>query len=150
MNIGVLNHTISQVNQSPIRSFQESLDCDPVSAFGGVVACNFKINSKIAKEMSKVFFEVILAKKYDKESLKILGSKKNLILIDISKFKHKKEYQVKQFDNSFLIQDKNKIIFKKKDLKFVTKLKPTKKEIGSAKFALNICMPSNKQDKFGN
>ena len=62
-----------------------------------------------------------------------------MILIDISKFKHKKEYQVKQFSNSFLVQDKNKIIFKKKDLKFVTKLKPTKKEIKSAEFALNIC-----------
>ena len=112
---------------------------DPVSAFGGVVVCNFAINGKIAKEMSKVFFEVILAKKFDKESLKILGLKKNLILIDISKFKHKKEYQVKQFNNAFLIQDKNKIIFKKKDLKFVTKLKPTKKEIRSAEFAFNIC-----------
>ena len=112
---------------------------DPVSAFGGVVACNFKINSKIAKEMSKVFFEVILAKKFDKESLKILGSKKNLILIDISKFKYEANYQIKNFSNSFLLQDKNKIIFKKKDLKFVTKLKPTKKEIKATEFALNIC-----------
>ena len=112
---------------------------DPVSAFGGIVACNFKINRKTANEMSKVFFEVILAKKFDKEALKILGSKKNLILIDISKFKNKKEYQVKQFDNSFLLQDKNKIILKKKDLKIVTKLKPTKKEIKSAEFAMNIC-----------
>ena len=103
------------------------------------MACNFTINAKIAKEMSKVFFEVILAKKFDKGSLKIFSSKKNLILIDISKFKHKREYQVKQFDNSFLVQDKNKIIFKNKDLKFVTKLKPTKKEILFAKFALNIC-----------
>ncbi len=112
---------------------------DPTSAFGGIVACNFKINRRIAKEMSKVFFEVILAKKFDRESLKILGLKKNLILIDISKFKHKKEYQVKPFTNSFLVQDKNKIIFKKKDLKIVTKLKPTKKEIKSAEFAMNIC-----------
>ena len=133
------NPSGASINNSPIKSFRESYISDPISSFGGVVACNFTINEKIAREMSKVFFEIILAKKFDKRSLKILGSKKNLILIDISKFKHKKEYQVKQFDNSFLIQDKNKIIFKKKDLKFVTKLKPTKKEIESAKFALNIC-----------
>ena len=129
----------ASINNSPIKSFRQSYLSDPISAFGGIVACNFKINRRIAKEMSKVFFEVILAKKFDKESLKILGSKKNLILIDISKFKHKKEYQVKQFDNSFLLQDKNKIIFKKKDLKIVSKLKPTKKEIKSAEFAMNIC-----------
>ena len=133
------NPSGASVNNSAIKSFQESYLSDPTSAFGGIVACNFKINRRIAKEMSKVFFEVILAKKFDRESLKILGLKKNLILIDISKFKHKKEYQVKPFTNSFLVQDKNKIIFKKKDLKIVTKLKPTKKEIKSAEFAMNIC-----------
>tara|TARA_B100000029_G_scaffold356870_1_gene349708 strand:+ start:2337 stop:3884 length:1548 start_codon:yes stop_codon:yes gene_type:complete len=133
------NPSGASVNNSPIKSFRESYLSDPISAFGGVVACNFTINSKIAKEMSKVFFEVIVAKKFDRKSLKILGSKKNLILIDISKFKHQKEYQIKQFSNSFLIQDKNKIIFKKKDLKFVTKLKPTRKEIQLAEFAFNIC-----------
>ena len=133
------NPSGASINTSPIKSFRESYASDPISAFGGVMACNFKINKKIAKEISKIFFEVILAKKFDKEALKILGSKKNLILIDISKFKQKKQYQIKQFNNSFLIQDRNKIIFKNKDLKFVTKLKPTKKEIKSAEFALNIC-----------
>jgi len=133
------NPSGASINASSMKSFQESYRSDPISAFGGVVACNFKINKKIAKEMSKIFFEVILAKKFDKEALKIFSTKKNLILIDISKFKHKKEYQIKQFDNSFLIQDKNKIIFKKKNLKFVTKLKPTKKETEAAAFAFNIC-----------
>jgi phosphoribosylaminoimidazolecarboxamide formyltransferase/IMP cyclohydrolase len=115
------------------------LDCDPVSAFGGVVACNFKIDKKIAKKMSSVFFEVILAKGFNKEALKILRSKKNLRLIDISKFKYKKNYQIKYFDNSFLIQEKDKEIFNIKKLKFVTKLKPTKKELKSAEFTFNIC-----------
>ncbi len=133
------NPSGASINTSPIKSFRESYASDPISAFGGVMACNFKINKKIAKEISKIFFEVILAKKFDKEALRILSSKKNLILIDISKFKHKKEYQIKQFNNSFLIQDRNKTTFKNKDLKFVTKLKPTKKEIKSAEFALNIC-----------
>ena len=115
------------------------MDCDPVSAFGGVVACNFKIDKKIAKKMSSVFFEVILARGFNKEALKILRSKKNLRLIDISKFKYKKNYQIKYFDNSFLIQEKDKEIFNIKKLKFVTKLKPTKKELKSAEFTFNIC-----------
>ena len=138
----IIKHTNpsgASINKSPIRSFQESLDCDPVSAFGGVVACNFKIDKKIAKKMSSVFFEVILARGFNKEALKILRSKKNLRLIDISKFKYKKNYQIKYFDNSFLIQEKDKEIFNIKKLKFVTKLKPTKKELKSAEFTFNIC-----------
>ena len=127
------------INGSPLRTFKESYSSDPISAFGGVVACNFKINKNIANEMSKIFFEVILAKNFDKEALKIFEKKKNLILIDISKFRIKKNYELKNFSNSFLMQEKNSIIFNKKKLKFVTKLKPSKKEIAQAEFAFNVC-----------
>ena len=127
------------INKSPMKSFQGALASDPISAFGGVVACNFTISKKIANEMTKSFFEVILAKKFEKESLKILQTRKNLILVDISKFKSKSNLQIKHFGNSFLIQNKNNKIFDIKKLKFVTYLKPTKKEISEAKFAMNIC-----------
>ena len=133
------NPSGASINKSPLKSFQESLLCDPMSAFGGIVACNFKINKKIAKEISNTFFEVILAKKFDKDASKIFKSKKNLILIDISKFKEKKKYQIKYFDNSFLIQDKNKKNFDLKNLKYVTNLKPTKQELKFAEFSMSIC-----------
>ena len=133
------NPSGASINKSPLKSFQESLLCDPMSAFGGIVACNFKINKKIAKEISNTFFEVILAKKFDKDASKIFKSKKNLILIDISKFKEKKKYQIKYFDNSFLIQDKNKKNFDLKNLKYVTNLKPTKQELKFAEFSMDIC-----------
>ena len=133
------NPSGASINKSPLKSFQESLLCDPMSAFGGIVACNFKINKKIAKEISNTFFEVILAKKFDKDASKIFKSKKNLILIDISKFKEKKNYQIKYFDNSFLNQDKNKKNFDLKNLKYVTNLKPTKQELKFAEFSMSIC-----------
>ena len=60
----------------PLRSFQNARDCDPISAFGGVVACNFRINKQIAKEISMNFVEVICAKGFDKLSLNILKKKK--------------------------------------------------------------------------
>ena len=133
------NPSGASMNKSPLKSFQESLLSDSVSAFGGIVVCNFKINKKIAREISSTFFEVILAKKFDRDALKIFKSKKNLILIDISKFKEKKNYQIKYFDNSFLIQDKNKKDFDLKNLKYVTNLKPTKQELKFAEFSMNIC-----------
>ena len=63
-------------NKNPLISFKNSQASDPVSAFGGVVACNYKINLKIALEMNKTFFEVIMAKQFEKKALKILRKKK--------------------------------------------------------------------------
>ena len=133
------NPSGASVSGSPIKSFEDSLNCDPISAFGGVVACNFKINKKIAKKMSSIFFEIILAKGIDKQAINVFASKKNLILIDISKFKNKTDNQIKYFGSSFLLQDKNQKIIENKKLKFVTKLKPSKKELKNAEFAFNIC-----------
>ncbi len=126
-------------NKNPLISFKNSQASDPVSAFGGVVACNYKINLKIALEMKKTFFEVIMAKQFEKKALKVLRKKKNMRIIDISKMKFGNNLSFKTFDNSFLVQDKDYKVFDKKDLKFVTKLKPTKKEISEIKFAYNIC-----------
>ncbi len=126
-------------NKSPLISFKNALASDPLSAFGGVVACNFNINKSIAYEINKTFFEVILAKNFDINALKILKRKKNLRIIDISNFKPTNNYALKSFDGSFLLQDKDNIIFNKKDLKFVTKNKPSKKEIKEIEFAFNVC-----------
>ncbi len=125
-------------NKSTIESFKNAFSCDPISAFGGVIACNYKLSRKIALELTKNFLEVILAKGFDKDSLKILKKKKNLRIIDISKYNSYNLSSIKTFDRSFLIQDKDKIIFNKNKLKCVTKLKPSKKELAEIKFAFNI------------
>jgi len=126
-------------SESALKSFTNAFACDPISAFGGVIACNFKINKKIALEINKNFLEVILAKKFDKNALDILKKKKNLRIIDISKFRLKNLTTIKNFDGSFLVQTKDHAILDKKKLKCVTKLKPTKKEISEIEFAFNIC-----------
>ena len=126
------------VNKIPYVSFKRAYECDPTSAFGGVIACNYKMNKKVAYEVTKNFLEVILSNGFDKDSLKILKRKKNLRIIDISKFKYKDQMSVKPFDGSFLVQNKNNKIVKKGDLKCVTKLKPSKKELSEIEFAFNI------------
>ena len=80
----------------------------------------------------------MLAKGFDKDSLKILKRKKNLRIIDISNFKLKNLSSIRSFDQSFLIQSKDNIIVDKKKLRCVTKLKPSKKEIIEIQFAFNI------------
>ncbi len=126
-------------NKVPLISFKNAYASDPISAFGGVIACNYKIGKEIASEINKNFLEVILAKGFDKYSLKILKRKKNLRIIDISNFNMKSPTSIKSFDGSFLIQSKDSIVIDKKKLKCVTKLKPNKKERAEVQFAYNVC-----------
>ena len=126
------------IDKSPMTSFKNAYACDPISAFGGVIVCNFKINKTIAEEINKNFLEVILAKGFEKDALNILNKKTNLRIIDISKYKQKNQTTIKTFDGSFLVQEKDKSIFNKKDLEFVTKNKPTLKELKEIEFAFNI------------
>ena len=114
------------------------MECDPISAFGGVVAINSFVTKKIAIELNKFFFEIILSKGFKKDALKILKKKKNIRLIDYSKFNlsYKKHYQF--LGNTFLAQDSNDLLLNKK-LKIVSKKKPSSKQIISLKFAFNIC-----------
>ena len=126
-------------NKVPLTSFKNAYASDPISAFGGVIACNYKINKKIASEINKNFLEVILAKGFDKESLKILKRKKNLRIIDITNFKLKSLTSVKSYDGSFLVQSKDNVIIDRKKLRCVTKLRPNKRDLAEIEFAFNIC-----------
>ena len=63
-------------NKKPLESFKNAYASDPVSSFGGVIACNYRINKKIAIEINKNFLEVLLAKGFDKKALGILKKKK--------------------------------------------------------------------------
>ncbi len=80
-----------------------------------------------------------MAKNFHNNALNILKKKKNLRIIDISKFKIKNLITVKSFNSSFLVQSKDELILDKKKLKCVTKIKPTQKEISEMEFAFNIC-----------
>ena len=125
-------------NKSSLLSFINSQASDPISAFGGIVACNFKIKKKLAVEMNKTFFEVILAKGFNKDALKILKKKKNMRIIDISNIKENYKLKAKFFNNSILLQDNDSVVFNKKKLKYVTQKKPSKNEMKDIEFAFRV------------
>ena len=122
-----------------IDSYKAALSCDPISAFGGIVSCNFKITHKVALELNKIFLEVIVANGFDKGALKVLKLKKNLRLIDASKFSLNKILKYNSINDSILIQSEDKKIFLKKDFKIVSKKKPNKSQFENLIFAFNIC-----------
>jgi len=127
------------VNNSKIESYKEALGCDPISAFGGIVSFNFKVNKKIALELNKIFLEVIIGLGFDKDSLKILKKKKNLRLIDASKLGRQNSNNISSNFDSLLVQSFDNKSFTKNNFKVVSKIKPTKKVFNDLLFAFNIC-----------
>ena len=127
------------IHQNKIKSFKEALESDPISAYGGIVSCNFKMNINLAKEIGKVFFEVIIAKGFDSKSLNFLKKKKNLRIIDCSNLKENIELSFKSKFNSILIQNTDNMIFSKKNFKVVSRKKPNKETLNKLIFAFNVC-----------
>ena len=125
--------------KNKIDSYKHALSCDPVSAFGGIVSCNFKITKNLALELNKIFLEVIVANGFDKNSLKILKSKKNLRLIDASNFSFNEVLRFNSINNSMLLQSEDNKMLLKKNFQVVSKKKPNKSQFDNLIFAFNVC-----------
>jgi len=122
-----------------LESYKSALACDPTSAFGGIVSCNFKITQSLALELNKIFLEVIVANGFDKDAIKILKKKKNLRLINASNYFLNETLKFNSFNNSMLVQSEDKQIFSKKNFKVVSKKKPNKSQFDNLIFAFNVC-----------
>tara|TARA_S200000501_G_scaffold120222_1_gene113051 strand:- start:655 stop:2190 length:1536 start_codon:yes stop_codon:yes gene_type:complete len=127
------------IKKNHLESYKSAFECDPLSAYGGIVSCNFKITKVLALELSKVFFEVIIANKFDANALNILKKKKNLRLIDASNYSINKGLKYTSANNEILIQSEDLKKFNIKDFKIVSKRKPSTKEMKNLIFAFNIC-----------
>ncbi len=127
------------IKKNHLESYRSALACDPVSAFGGIISCNFKITKILAIELSKQFLEVIIANSFDTNALKILKKKKNLRLIDATNYKVNGDLKHISINNEILIQSEDLKKFNNKDFKIVSKRKPTLKEMKNLIFAFNIC-----------
>jgi len=129
---------VSILNKN-VESYKSALACDPISAFGGVVSCNFKVTHSLALELNKIFLEVIIANGFDQKALKMFKLKKNLRLIDASNFSINEILKFNSFNNSILAQTEDQRKFNKKDFKIVSKKKPSKSEFDNLIFAFNVC-----------
>jgi phosphoribosylaminoimidazolecarboxamide formyltransferase / IMP cyclohydrolase len=125
--------------KNDLDSYKFALACDPISAFGGIVSCNFKITKSLALELNKIFLEVIIANGFDKNALKILRSKKNLRLIDVSNFSFNNILKSNSIGNVMLVQSEDKFPFSKKNFRIVSKKKPNKLQFDNLIFAFNVC-----------
>jgi len=127
------------VKSDQLMSYKSALACDPISAFGGIVSCNFKITKNLAQELNKLFLEVIIGNGFEKDALKLLKKKKNLRLIDATNYNFKEILRFLSANEELLVQTEDFKNFSNKDFKVVSKKKPTSKQMKNLIFAFNIC-----------
>ncbi|MEN2984703.1 MAG: bifunctional phosphoribosylaminoimidazolecarboxamide formyltransferase/IMP cyclohydrolase [Dictyoglomaceae bacterium] len=119
----------------PVSAFRKAYESDPISAYGGIVACNFTIDDECAIEMSKYFFEVIIAKNITESARKIFEKKKNLRVL-IYKEDNKNPWEIKSLKTGFLIQEFNNSLINEYEVK--TSKKPNEKDLEELIFALKV------------
>jgi len=127
------------IKKNHIESYKSALACDPISAFGGIVSCNFKINKNLALELKNLFLEVIIGNNFDPGALKILKTKKNLRLIDASNYFLNEKLKFVSHNQEVLVQTEDIKKFDIKDFKVVSKKKPNAKQMKNLIFAFNVC-----------
>jgi len=117
-----------------VEAWKDALAGDPVSAYGGIIVSNKKIDKIAAEEINKIFFEIIIAPEYDQEALSILEQKKNRIIL-LQKQPLGGEKQFRSLLNGVLVQDKDLSIQKAGDLNLVTNRRLEGTEIEDLLFA---------------
>ncbi len=120
------------------EAYIDALAGDPVSAFGGVLISNTKIDKITAAEIHKLFCEVVIAPSFDEDALTILKGKKNRVLL-IQKSVELPNQIIRTSLNGILVQDKDTITDSLEDLSYATNCKPSETEIEDLLFASKIC-----------
>jgi phosphoribosylaminoimidazolecarboxamide formyltransferase/IMP cyclohydrolase len=118
-----------------LEAWNDALAGDPVSAFGGILVTNEIIDKATAEEISKIFFEVIIAPDYEEDALTVLKQKKNRIILKRKTEKRNNAGQFRSLLNGVLIQDRDTSIQTESDLESLTKLKPSETEVVDLLFA---------------
>lgn len=120
-----------------VEAWKDALAGDPVSAFGGVLITNGKIDKEAAEEINKIFFEVIIAPEYSDDALEVLKQKKNRIILVIKKALDTTR-QFRSILNGALVQDRDLKIETPEDLKQVSEKAVTPQQISDLLFANKI------------
>ncbi len=123
-----------------IDAYRKALACDPVSAFGGVIALNRPLDAETARAIVEIFTEVIIAPDASAEAIEIVGGKKNLRLLLAGGLPdpRAKGLVFKSVAGGLLVQSRDDAVADDLALKTVTKRKPTAAELSDLKFAFRV------------
>ena len=123
------------------EAYARALKCDPVSAFGGIVALNQTLDAEVAREITKIFTEVVIAPDATQEAREIMGGKKNIRLLITAGLPNPRSQGVvsKMLSSGFLLQARDNGCVEDLDLQIVSDRRPNTQEMDDLKFAFKVC-----------
>ncbi len=133
-----MNPAGASAMDTPFESYSQALKCDPVSAFGGIVAINGIIDVDLAEKLNEIFLEIVCANDFTPESIKILTKKKDRRLIRQKKSISNEKFSYRNIPGGVLVQDADRITLDKDKLNFVTDAKPDSEQLNDLIFAWKI------------
>lgn len=119
------------------EAYVKAYESDPVSVFGGILAINRVVDEATAKEINKIFIEIVIAEGFTKEAIDVLTTKKNIRLLELPDIRERREksaYDMKKVYGGLLIQDYDETLFAEENVKVVTKRAPTEEEMKALLF----------------
>ena len=125
------------VGKTVYEAYIKAYESDPVSVFGGILAINGVVDEATAKEINKIFIEIVIAEGFTKEAIEVLTTKKNIRLLELPDIRAKREktaYDMKKVYGGLLVQDYDETLFSEENVKVVTKRAPTEEEMKALLF----------------
>ena len=124
-----------------LQAYEKALACDPISAYGGIVAVNRKLDAAAAKKIVEIFTEVIIAPDADEDAVKIVAMKKNLRLLIAGALPNPQAptLTVRSVAGGLLVQERDNGVLDRGLLKVVTARAPTEAEMRDLEFAWRVC-----------
>ena len=121
------------------EAYRRALACDPVSAFGGIVAFNRTVDVAAAQAVAEIFVEVVIASDFNEAALEVLNAKKNLRVLRAGAATTPEGFEYKQISGGVLVQTRDTHRLTREGLKIVTTRVPSDKEIDDLLFAWTVC-----------
>ncbi len=129
------------IGATALEAYQGAFECDPLSAFGGVIAVNREIDAELAAALHQQFIEVLFAPGYTPEALEILTQKQNIRILEDQERRRVPlgELQGRQVQGGILVQDRDNIVLDRSTMEVVTDRQPSEQEWSDLLFAWRVC-----------
>ncbi len=125
---------------TPAEAFRRALKCDPVSAFGSIIAFNRTVDPATAQQVQELFVEAVVAPGYDRKALAVLASRKNLRVMEVEVSQPPPgQWDLRSISGGFLLQDQDRYYSKREDCRVVTESQPSEAEWEDLLFAWRVC-----------
>jgi phosphoribosylaminoimidazolecarboxamide formyltransferase/IMP cyclohydrolase len=129
------------VGTNALEAYQRAFACDPMSAFGGVICLNRRVDRELAEALVEQFIEVLFAPGYDDDALEVLSAKQNLRILDDRERRTPSliEPSLRQVVGGMLVQDRDHDLEERGDMQVVSERRPTDAEWSALSFAWKVC-----------